>query len=86
MKVGDKIRILYMDGEPQYDGRKGTVTHIDDAGQIHGTWGGCALIPGVDEYEVIDYTVAKLTAATIGTYLFLYVMISALEQIFGAAM
>ena len=86
MKVGDKVRILYMDGEPEYDGRKGTVTHIDDAGQIHGTWGGCALIPGVDEYEVIDYTGAKLTAATIGIYLFLYVMISALEQIFGVAM
>lgn len=83
MKVGDKIRILDMKGEPQYDGKKGTVTHIDDAGQIHGTWGGCALIPGVDEYEVIDYTGAKLTAATIGTYLFLYVLIDLISEIFG---
>ena len=56
MKVGDKIRIIYMDGEPQYDGKTGTVTHIDDAGQIHGTWGGCALIPGVDKYEIIVAT------------------------------
>ena len=86
MKVGDKIRIICMDGESEYDGKTGIVTHIDDAGQIHGTWGGCALIPGVDEYEVIDYTGAKLTAATIGTYLFLYVMISVLEQLFGVAM
>ena len=53
VKEGDKIRILYMDGEPQYAGKEGTVTHVDDAGQIHGTWGGCALIPGVDNYTVI---------------------------------
>lgn len=53
MKAGDKIRVVCMDGEPQYTGKEGTVTHIDDAGQIHGTWGGCALIPGVDQYEVI---------------------------------
>ena len=83
MKVGDKIRILDMKGEPQYDGKTGTVTHIDAIGQIHGTWGGCALIPGVDEYEVIDYTGAKLTAATIGTYLFLYVLIDMISEIFG---
>lgn len=83
MKVGDKIRILDMKGEPQYDGKTGTVTHIDAIGQIHGTWGGCALIPGIDEYEVIDYTGAKLTAATIGTYLFLYVLIDIISEIFG---
>ena len=83
MKVGDKIRILDMKGEPQYDGKTGTVTHIDAIGQIHGTWGGCALIPGIDEYEVIDYTGAKLTAATIGTYLFLYVLIDLISEIFG---
>jgi len=53
-KVGDKIRIIYMDGEPQYSGREGTVTHVDDMGQIHGTWGGCALIPGEDTYQVIS--------------------------------
>lgn len=54
MKTGDRIRIINMDGEPQYAGKEGEVTHIDDAGQIHGTWGGCALIPGVDAYEVIE--------------------------------
>ena len=83
MKVVDEIRIVYMDGEPEYDGRKGTVTHIDDAGQIHGTWGGCALIPEVDDYEVIDYTGAILTAVTFGVYMFLYVLIDIIEQIFG---
>ena len=83
MKVGDEIRILYMDGEPAYAGRKGTVTHIDDAGQIHGTWGGCALIPEVDDYEVIDYTGAILTAVTFGVYMFLYVLIDMISEIFG---
>ena len=52
-KVGDKIRIIYMEGEPQYAGREGTVEFIDDAKQIHGTWGGCALIPGSDSWEII---------------------------------
>lgn len=52
-KVGDTIRIIYMDGEPQYTGREGVVKSIDDMGQIHGTWGGCALIPGEDSFEVI---------------------------------
>ena len=54
IKVGDKIRIIYMNGEPQYSGKTGIVEYIDDIGQIHGSWGGCALIPGVDEYEVIE--------------------------------
>jgi len=49
----DKIRIIYMDGEPDYTDKVGEVYSIDDMGQIHGSWGGCALIPGVDEFEVI---------------------------------
>lgn len=52
-KVGDKIKIISMNGEPQYTGKVGVVDFIDDMGQIHGTWGGCAIIPGVDEYEII---------------------------------
>ena len=56
MKVqkGDKIKILYMEGEPQYTGREGYVQHVDDVGQIHGTWGGCAIIPETDSYAVIE--------------------------------
>lgn len=52
VKVGDKIRIIHMDGEPLNSGKVGVVEHIDDIGQIHGSWGGCALIPGVDQFEV----------------------------------
>ena len=54
VKIGDKIRIIYMEGEPQYWNKEGVVRTIDDAGQIHGSWGGCALIPGIDSYEVIS--------------------------------
>lgn len=43
-----------MQGEPRYCGREGIVTHIDDMNQIHGTWGGLALIPGEDTWVVIE--------------------------------
>ena len=54
VKIGDKIRIIHMDGEPQYTGKEGIVTYIDDNNQIHGDWGGCALIPYLDDFEVIE--------------------------------
>lgn len=54
VKVGDKIRIIYMEGEPQYSGKEGVVRTIDDMGQIHTTASGCAVIPGVDKFEVIS--------------------------------
>ena len=37
-----------------YTNRAGVVTHIDDAGQIHGTWGGCAIISEVDTYIILN--------------------------------
>ena len=52
-KVGDLIRIDYMAGEENYWGREGTITRIDDAGQLHGTWGGLAVIPGKDSFTVL---------------------------------
>lgn len=52
VKVGDEIKIISMSGEPQYTGKSGVVTRIDGIGQIHGTWGGCALIPEEDVFEV----------------------------------
>lgn len=54
VKVGDKIRIIFMKDEPQYKDRVGYVTRIDDIGQIHGTWGGCAIIPEHDIFEIIN--------------------------------
>lgn len=52
-KVGDKIRIIGMKDEPSYEGRVGVIEYIDDANQLHGTWGGLAVVPEVDEVEVI---------------------------------
>ena len=43
-----------MDGEPKYEGREGVVKYIDDLGQLHGTWGGCALIPGTDQFALVQ--------------------------------
>ena len=53
-KIGDKIKIIQMDGEPKYEGREGVVKYIDDLGQLHGTWGGCELIPGTDQFELVQ--------------------------------
>lgn len=52
--VGKDIKIIRMIGEMQYTNRVGKVTHIDDLGQLHGTWGGCAIIPGIDEFIVLE--------------------------------
>lgn len=57
ISVGDTIKIVRMDDpyipKGSYDGREGTVEHIDDAGQLHGSWGGLAVIPGVDSVKII---------------------------------
>ena len=59
VKIGDTIRIIRMNDDGgkdlqarMYNGRSGVVEHIDSIGQLHGTWGGLAVIPGVDEIEV----------------------------------
>lgn len=59
VRIGDTIRIIRMDDDGgkdlqarMYNGRSGVVEHIDSMGQLHGTWGGLAVIPGVDEIEV----------------------------------
>ncbi len=55
--IGKKIKIIKMAGEPQYTGKTGTVTSIDDIRQIHGTWGGCALSETYgDVYTVLEDT------------------------------
>lgn len=53
-KVGDTIKIIEMSGEPHYSGRVGVVERIDSIGQLHGTWGGLAVVPEEDSYEVLN--------------------------------
>ena len=56
--VGDRIRIVRMEGEPEYSGREGVIEHVSPAyepagilEQLHGTWGGRAVQP---ERDIID--------------------------------
>ncbi len=60
-RVGDVLHIIKMDdtggkdsAARMYTGKSGIITSIDDAGQLHGTWGGLAVIPGVDEFEILN--------------------------------
>lgn len=56
VKVGDRIRIIKLEDPyalDTYNGREGVVKHIDGAGQLHGTWGGLAVIPEEDEFIVL---------------------------------
>ena len=60
-KVGDNIRLVRMvvvNGTDyqasMMNGKEGVIELIDDNGQLHGTWGGLAVIPGLDVYEVIE--------------------------------
>lgn len=60
-KVGDRIRIIRMDDNcgkdlhaRHYNGKEGVITHIDGIGQLHGTWGGLAVIPEKDEIQILS--------------------------------
>ena len=55
VKVGDKIRIISMEDirANEYNGKEGVVEHIDSIGQLHGTWGGLAVVPECDTFMVI---------------------------------
>ena len=54
--IGRTIEIINMKGEPDYSGRIGVIELVDDIGQLHGTWGGCAVIPEEDVFRIIDDT------------------------------
>lgn len=54
--IGKRIRIIHMIGEPSYEGREGVIEYVDDIGQLHGTWGGLAVIPEEDSLTVLEVT------------------------------
>lgn len=61
MKVGDVIRVIRMDDSNGKDPAVhkmndviSVITHIDDMGQIHIYGYGLAIIPGVDEFEILE--------------------------------
>ena len=52
--IGKLLVIVKMKGEPEYWGRIGRIKHVDGAGQLHGTWGSLAVVPGVDKYLILE--------------------------------
>lgn len=59
VKINDTIKIIKMEGEPQYTDRQHVVTHIDDTGQIHGMRGDCAIVLEVDTYQILKALVKR---------------------------
>lgn len=49
-----KIRIIFMSADSRYNGKEGVVEYVDNEGLLHGTWGDCAVVPDIDDFEVID--------------------------------
>ena len=59
VKKGDTIRIIRMNDDGgkdlqarMYNGRSGVVEYIDSLGQLHGTWGGLAINPEIDDFKL----------------------------------
>jgi hypothetical protein len=52
--VGKEIRIITMEGEPHYTGKQGIIKSVDGIGQLHGSWGGLAVNPSIDNFEVLN--------------------------------
>ena len=51
--VGKKVHVVIMDPYHPIDAC-GIVELVDDAGQVHGTWGGLAALPDEDTIELVD--------------------------------
>lgn len=51
--LGKKVHVEINDPYHYFAG-DGVVELIDDIGQLHGTWGGLAAIPGEDSIQVIS--------------------------------
>lgn len=52
--LGQTIRIIHMEGEPDYTDAVGEVEYIDDIGQLHGTWGGLAIDLICDKVQILE--------------------------------
>lgn len=51
--VNREILIVYKHDEPLYLGRTGIITHIDDNGHLHGTWGNNSINMIIDLIKII---------------------------------
>ena len=51
--TGNRVYVEMNDRQnPTYG--EGIVNHVDDAGQLHGTWGSLAAIPGEDSITILN--------------------------------
>lgn len=67
VRKGDTLRILKVsatttltkDGIDHQakllEGKTGKVDYIDDSGAIHGDWGGLAILPDTDSFEILNH-------------------------------
>ena len=71
VKKGDTIRIIRMNDDGgkdlqarMYNGRSGFVEYIDSLGQLHGTWGGLAINPEIDDFKLyaLNDIIGKISA------------------------
>ena len=53
VSVGDKIKVISIEGRPEYTGRIGIVTKVEDD-IIVGTWGAAYIIYGEDKFQVLS--------------------------------
>ena len=51
--LGKRVHVIIEDTHHYVDAW-GIVEHIDDLGQLHGTWSGLAAIPGIDYIGLDD--------------------------------
>ena len=51
--LGKKVHVIICDPYTYVD-NWGVVERVDDMGQLHGTWGGLAAIPGTDYISLTD--------------------------------
>ena len=51
--VGKKVRVNILDDWNPILNKTGVVEYVDDVGQLHGTWGGLAVIPNIDDIELV---------------------------------
>lgn len=53
--LGCEIVIYHLYGEGcSYDGTTGIVERVDDMGDLYGTWGSIAVMPGLDQFSIVS--------------------------------
>lgn len=50
--LGKTVKIIEMDGEPEYMGKEGVVEEVEDD-VLFGTWGDMGIVVGRDSFEII---------------------------------